>query len=164
MRHNASFRNGLFVGLIAAAAIGTYLFQLWGADNQVHLHTEHLIAALQDQDWSDVEGSLDPSYLDQWGENRAILTARLRGLLSYAKNLKVVPHETMVRTLGGQGTWSARVTIEADPNEVSALIKDRVNGLGEPFTLEWRKKSRKPWDWKLVRVSNPTLELSGADL
>ena len=28
-----------------------------------------------------------------------------------------------------------------------------------PFELEWRRQSAKPWDWKLVRVSNASLEI-----
>jgi len=31
--------------------------------------------------------------------------------------------------------------------------------LGAPFELQWRRISGKPWDWKLIRVSNPELQL-----
>ncbi len=44
------------------------------------------------------------------------------------------------------------------------MIKQRVNHLPEPFVLEWRRISARPWDWKLVRVSNPALELNESAL
>ena len=36
---------------------------------------------------------------------------------------------------------------------------ERVNPLESPFVFKWRHGSRKPWDWKLTRVSNEGLEL-----
>ena len=57
----------------------------------------------------------------------------------------------------------ARITVEADENEITALIKERVNHLDTPFVFEWRKASGKPWDWKLTRVSNDALELPEAN-
>jgi hypothetical protein len=31
-----------------------------------------------------------------------------------------------------------------------------------PFELRWRHESWKPWDWKLVEVHNPELEVPAA--
>ncbi|HEY1583637.1 MAG TPA: hypothetical protein VGF73_11125 [Chthoniobacterales bacterium] len=38
-------------------------------------------------------------------------------------------------------------------------IIEWVNSLTTPFELRWRRESWKPWDWKLVEVRNPGLEL-----
>ncbi len=43
------------------------------------------------------------------------------------------------------------------------LLDERVNKLPTPFELEWHHLSWKPWDWKLVRVSNASFEIP-ADL
>ena len=61
------------------------------------------------------------------------------------------------------GNWTARITIEADSNEIADLVKARVNKLDAPFELSWQKKSWKAWDWRLVRVSNAALDLSEAN-
>jgi hypothetical protein len=37
--------------------------------------------------------------------------------------------------------------------------RDEVNALREPFTMTWRKKSWKPWDWELIRVEQPELRI-----
>ncbi len=39
------------------------------------------------------------------------------------------------------------------------MITDRINPLNEPFRLQWRKQSWKPWEWKLVHASNEALDL-----
>jgi hypothetical protein len=39
------------------------------------------------------------------------------------------------------------------------MLDERVNRLPTPFELEWHHVSGKPWDWKLVRVSNPAFQI-----
>jgi hypothetical protein len=48
--------------------------------------------------------------------------------------------------------------VEGD-GEVLELIKQRLNALDAPFDLEWRHTSGKPWNWQLVRVSNPDFSI-----
>jgi hypothetical protein len=38
-------------------------------------------------------------------------------------------------------------------------LDQKINKLPTPFQLEWRQFSGKPWDWKLVAVSNPAFEI-----
>ncbi len=155
----SSFRNGVYAGLLLAAVLGLYLYQLWQPARQVQLHSEHLAGALEDQDWAEVEEFLAPNYEDQWGHDRPLVVSRLRAVLSYARNLRLVISQPMTIAADGSGKWTAHVRVEADENEVLAFIKGYVNKLEEPFELQWRQRSRKPWDWQLVRVSNPALEL-----
>ncbi len=155
----STFRTGFYAGLVVAIGLGSYLFLLWEANNQVHLHSAHLLTALEKNEWSDVTEFLDPSYSDQWGHDRATVLTRLRQVLPYARHLRLQAQEVVVSAANGEGKWSAKVTLEADPNEVSTFLQERVNTLGEPFALQWRRVSWKPWDWKLVRVTNPALEI-----
>ena len=103
---------------------------------------------------------LDPSYTDQWGHDRNTLLARLRQVLPYARHLRLHPEQVRIVAARDAGEWRARITLEADPNEVSTIIRERVNSLEEPFTLQWSQVSWKPWDWRLVRVTNPGLDIS----
>ncbi len=45
---------------------------------------------------------------------------------------------------------------------MSAFVNERVNTLETPFELQWQQQSGKPWDWKLVAVTNAELELPAA--
>lgn len=159
---NPTFRRGLYTGLLVALALGIYLSQLWASEHQVRLHSAHLMAALEAQDWSKTREFLDSSYEDQWGHDRTQLLGRLRQILPAVRHLQIEARQAIVHTADGVGEWRARVTVEAEPGEVITLIKERINPLPEPFELEWRQVSKKPWDWKLVRVSNPALELPNA--
>jgi len=154
-----AFSNGFYAGALAALILGIYLFQLWQPERQVHLHSTHLATALEENDWAEVASFLAADYHDQWGHDRATVLTNLRQVLHYARNLRIEAQRTITIANGREGSWSSRIAIAANDNEVAAMIKARINVLEEPFELSWRRESWKPWDWKLVRVSNPALEL-----
>ena len=158
--NKSTFRVGFIAGLLVAIGLGTYLFLLWSAPNQVELHTKHLLTALEKNDWKGVSEFLAPSYADQWGHDRETLLSRLRQVLPYAQHLRLQATEVKIIAAGSEGEWSGRLTLEADPNEVSTIIRERINSLEEPFALQWRQMSWKPWNWQLVGATNPALHLS----
>jgi hypothetical protein len=152
------FRNGFYAGLLVAFVVGLYLASLWAAERQVQLHSEHLVAAIEKRDAADVAAFIDESYRDDWGDDRELLLQRVRALLQLLRNIHVNATAPAIAVTGGEGRWTARVTITAD-GEFAPAVSERVNAVTTPFELFWRKRSWKPWDWKLVRVANPTLEI-----
>jgi hypothetical protein len=58
-----------------------------------------------------------------------------------------------------RAVWTSRVTVYSIDDNVTQLLDERVNSLPAPFELEWHRLSGKPWDWKLVRVSNSAFEI-----
>jgi hypothetical protein len=154
-----SFRNGFYAGAGLAVIVALYLFWLWQPERQVRLHNEHLLAAVEAKNWSKFAEFIDDSYQDEWGNDRPLILTRLREVLSYARHLRIDPFGVGVRRTDDEAEWSARITIDADANEVTTFIKDHVNPLEAPFVFKWRHRSSKPWDWKLIRVSNEALEL-----
>ncbi len=153
------FRDGFYAGAGLALALGIYLMWLWGAEHQVRLHSDHLFRAMESRNWSKFDSFLADDYHDQWGQDHALVAQRSREVFRYFRSLQIVPGYAIVQAGNGQASWRAKITIEGDDNELAALVKDRVNPLTTPFTLEWRCVSSKPWDWKLVRVENPSLDL-----
>lgn len=159
-----SFRNGFYAGLLAAVVIGLYLVSLWQPREQVKLHTLHLFNRIERGDWSGVARFIGGDYQDQWGDDRDRLIERMHLVLAHVRNLRIHPEEILVLTAGNTGRWQAKIKIAADRGEVAALIDERINSLAEPFELEWHHQSWKPWDWKLITVKNPALEIPESTL
>lgn len=157
-----SFRNGVYGGLLFAAIISLWLWQLWQPARQVELHSEHLLLAAQSKNWNALGEFLDPAYRDQWNQDRSLVLTRLREVFRFARNLRVTAGSPLVVASNGEGNWTARIEVDADQNEIVEMIKARVNNLDTPFELHWLHQTWKPWDWKLVRVDNPALELPEA--
>jgi len=55
--------------------------------------------------------------------------------------------------------WVGKITVYSSDDGVMEVLDERVNKLPAPFELEWHRLSGKPWDWKLVRVSNSSFEI-----
>jgi hypothetical protein len=69
----------------------------------------------------------------------------------------------LVQVETSRAVWIGRIIVYSSDDGVMQVLDERVNTLSTPFELEWHHVSRKPWDWKLVRVSNPTFQIP-ADL
>ncbi|MBA3881413.1 MAG: hypothetical protein H0X73_01610 [Chthoniobacterales bacterium] len=154
-----NFRNGFYAGLLVAIMAGVYVLHLWKPEQQVELHSVHLLHAIERRDADAIGEFIDVNYQDQWQHDRTLLLERLRAALRYTRNLHLEPHEPIVVPVSGDCEWQARITVAGEQNEVVTLIANRINPLKEPFLLQWRKQSWKPWDWKLIHASNEALEL-----
>jgi len=157
--HNQIFRRSFVAGLLVAIALGLWLAHLWSAENQVRLHSEHLLARIEKRNWSAAADMIAPDYRDDWGDDRALLVERLRLTLRFFTRLTITSDDPRVDVGSASGTWSARVRLAGTGSEVAPGIIARVNSLTTPFELHWRKESWHPWDWKLVQVRNPALEV-----
>jgi hypothetical protein len=155
-----SFRNGIYAGLIIALVVGVYLIRLWQAERQVQLHSEHLVVQIEEKNWKRVGEFIATDYQDQWGHDRSQVLERLREVLRALPKARIEANGAIVRTDSGRGHWIAKITVDGT-GEYADLIEARVNSLVAPFELEWQRGATWPWDWKLVSVRNPALEISG---
>ncbi|CAN5584866.1 hypothetical protein BH18VER1_BH18VER1_03320 [soil metagenome] len=159
MTLTSNFRNAFYAGLLLSVIAGIYLLRLWQPERQVELHSIHLLDAIGERDWSRVREFIDAEYHDHWQHDRELLLARIRLVGGHTRDLRLEPHQPLViETDDGPG-WRARITARGEQGEMIALIKQHLNSIDEPFRLEWRQRSRKPWDWKLVHASNEALVL-----
>jgi hypothetical protein len=83
----------------------------------------------------------------------------MREAFRYMRGIQIYASNTIVRIDARRAKWTGKITIDGDESDVMDALKERVNSLATPFELEWRRLSAKPWDWKLVRVSNSALEI-----
>ena len=159
----APFKNGFYADLLVAFIIGLWLTQIWSAENQVRLHSEHLIRQVEKRNWAAVEYFLASDYHDAWGDDRARFLQRLRHVARYLFSLTITASDARTRVAGVEASWKARLHLDAQ-GEAAAEITPRINSLTTPFELHWRKESWKPWDWKLVQVTNESLKIPEGDL
>ncbi len=156
----STFRNSFYIGLVLALLLGIWLARLWPAENQVRLHSEHLLRQIEKRNWG-AGDFVASDYHDAWGHDRALLLERLRLTLRFFTSLTVTANSPRVNLETPIATWRAKVRLAGAGGEIAPEIIARVNNLAEPFELRWRHESWKPWDWKLVEVKNPSLDLPG---
>jgi hypothetical protein len=154
-------RDGFYTGLGIALCIGLFLVWLWQPQRQVNRHTENLLRKLEKKNWAAVANSIGGEYTDKWGDDRSLVVARMQQVFRYLRGVTIHAADPTVSVDQRRGIWRARIVIGGgDADEATAMVKERINSLSTPFELTWRRMSGKPWDWKLVYVSNPELEIS----
>lgn len=155
-----NFRNGFYAGLVVALIAGVYLVRLWQPARQVELHSTHLLAQIEKKNWKAVDEFVASDYQDRWGNDRALLIERLRDVFRALPNARIESSGPMTQANHGSGHWTAKIFVKGT-GEFADSIEARVNTLDAPFELEWRQGATWPWDWKLISVRNPALEISG---
>jgi hypothetical protein len=154
-----TFRYGFYAGVIVAVIWGLYLFRLWQPQRQIDLHNRHLFEQIEQHDWKAVANFIAETYQDRWGNDRKTLLERLPQVFRALGKTRIESSAVAVRAEDGRGFWTAKVTVRGT-GEYAAYIQSRVNSLEAPFEFEWQRGATWPWDWKLVAVRNPALEIS----
>ena len=158
----STFRNSFYAGLLVAFIIGLWLVRLWGAENQVRLHSEHFLQRMEKRNAAAAGGFLAPDYHDAWGDDRARLLLRLQIVVRLFSSLTITASEAQTQLNPLAASWRARIHLDGR-GEAAAEITSRVNSLTTPFVLKWQHESWKPWDWKLISVTNDSLEIPASD-
>lgn len=158
-----TFRGGFYGGLVLAVCIGLYLVWLWRPEHQVRLHTENFFHAIDHRNWDTVADFIGNDYQDQWGDDRAQVLERMRAGFRWVRGSRVIASNPNVQMEGGRGVWIGKITVYSSDDSVIEILDERVNKLPTPFKLEWVQLSGKPWDWRLLHVSNSAFEIP-ADL
>ena len=156
-----TFRNGFYAGLLIAAIWALYLARLWQAPRQVELHSVHLLVQIEKKDWKAAGAFISNDYHDRWGNDRALLLERLREVFRALPGARIEFSGATARAENGRGFWSAQIKVKGS-GEFADFIESRVNSLESPFEFEWQRGATWPWEWKLVAVKNPALEIPEA--
>jgi hypothetical protein len=154
-----SFRGGFLIGLALAFCIGLYLVWLWQPARQVKRHAENFLHAVERKDWAAAASFIGSDYQDQWGDDRARVLERMREGFRYVRGPRIVASNPGVQVEKRRAVWTGKIMVYSTDEEAMELLDARVNSLPAPFELEWHRLSGKPWDWKLVRASNPSFEI-----
>ena len=155
-----TLRGAFIGGLAVAVVIGMYLLWLWRAEHQVRLHTENLFHAIDHRNWEAVADLVGNDYQDQWGDDKARLLERMREGFRWVRGSRIIASNPAVQVELRRAIWAGKITVYSSSDDgVMEVLDERINKLHTPFELEWRRLSRQPWDWKLVRVSNAAFEI-----
>ncbi|PYL08418.1 MAG: hypothetical protein DME33_07415 [Verrucomicrobia bacterium] len=152
-------RGGFIGGLALALCIGVYLLWLWRPEHQARLHTENFFHAIEHRNWDAVADFIGDDYHDQWGDDRARVLERMREGFRWVPGSRIMASNPAVQVETRRAIWVGKITVYSSDDGVMDVLNERLNKLPTPFELEWHHFSGKPWDWKLVGVSNPAFQI-----
>jgi hypothetical protein len=150
------FLNAAIV--LVAVVIGA--LWLWQPARQVRRHNEKLLDAVESKDWKELSELMADDYSDRWGHDKATVIERSRMVFAQFLVMELAATEPEVEEANGQGTVRARLALTGRGGPLAELAIQKASALQQPFVFEWRQASWKPWDWVLVKVDQPELEIT----
>jgi hypothetical protein len=138
---DSTFRISFCAGGLFAVMIGLWLAQLWQAEKQVRLHSEHFVRQLEKRNWSAASEFIANNYHDDWNHDRRAVLNRLQIVLRFFSSLTINQANPQVSENSPAGWWSAKVKLQGSGTDFAPEIISRVNNLTEPFVLQWRRES-----------------------
>ena len=140
-------------------AIVIWLVWRWQPERQVRLHQRALLSALEHKNWGKLDDLMDAQYADRWFPDKATASSAAQAVFSSFLSISMTSEDDMVSLNGDNGEVAAHIRVVGGGGPIADEVKLRVNPLHEPFTFKWVHRSGKPWDWKLIRVDQPELQI-----
>jgi hypothetical protein len=119
---------------------------------------DRLLEAAGRRHWDKARKLMAEDYRDQWGQDREQAIALAAEGLQNFLTLEVTPEDSFVEREGREAVISARLRLSGRGNALGEALMERANSLESHFRFAWSRKSWKPWDWKLVSVSQNEID------
>ena len=145
-------------------ALALWLAWRWQPARAVEHRFERLLTAAADRKFDRLERLFDPAYADRWGMDRTTVLREGREVLRQFFALALVPDPDppFVQQGPGPDQWTvrARIRVEGTGTPIAEFAKAEANRITADWSFTFRKADWKPWNWTLVRLDNPSLDLS----
>ena len=154
------FRNlGRWLG-IAALAFTIWLVWWCQAERQVRRAQKRLLNAVESRDYTALANLLAHDYRDGWENDKTFVLTQSPRVLDAFIMLDVEGEIRSTEDAGGGDWWvRQKIVIKGLGGGLGMYARDKVNALNEPFSMKWRKRGWKPWDWELTRIEQPELRI-----
>ncbi len=159
-----SNRNLALIGVSAVVLLGLFLVWYWQPERQVRLHQKALLSAVEDRDWEDVGELMAADYSDRWRHDKEFVLREAREVFRQFIAVQLTGEETDLIMEEGTGEVKTRLKLIGRGGPVAEFAMSRVNVMQQPWSFRWVKQSAWPWDWQLVSVDQPELDLQMPDL
>ena len=147
----------LLVGILLFAAL--WLRSWLQPERQIPRAQARLLSAIAKRDFDAMAGMLAADYRDRWQHDRATVIARSREVFGQFVTLTIDREPAGLRADSGSWFLAEKLRITGLGGPLAMAARETVNGLREPFVMEWRRRSWKPWDWELKSAAQPGIEL-----
>lgn len=144
-----------------AALVVWLLSQGVTAESQVRHRAEGFRRALTDGRSAKAWNMVSAEYRDQWSMDRDQIGSALRDVSRQFLTLRLEWTEARFDRLP-DGTMALTTTPRLDGKPltpIGEMMLSTARRLDQPFTFHWKKEGWWPWTWRLVNITNPSLDI-----
>jgi len=148
------------VALLAGTTFAVVEFQ---SERQLNKAFGRLVSSVEARDWKRVASMTAVDYADPWGMNRSQALEIGSEILRHFFVVDIATGDLSISVGDGdQGEVRAVLRVGGNGTAIAQSVMAEANQLQQPFIFQWRKASWKPWDWKLVSVSQSEVVFDGS--
>ena len=146
--------------LVGILFLGALWLRSWLLpERQIPRAQARLLSAIERRDFDAMAGMLANDYRDRWQQGRATVVARSREVFGQFATLTIEREQSALRAESGSWFLSEKLRLKGLGGPLAMAARETLNGLHQPFVMEWRRRGWKPWDWELKSVAQPEVEL-----
>ena len=146
--------------LVGILFLGALWLRSWLLpERQIPRAQARLLSAIEGRDFDAMAGMLAHDYRDRWQQGRATVVARSREVFGQFATLTIEREQSALRAESGSWFLSEKLRLKGLGGPLAMAARETLNGLHQPFVMEWRRRDWKPWDWELKSVAQPEVEL-----
>ena len=142
------------------ALIPFFLLAAWhylSPARQLKAAQQRLVEAISSKDAAACAKLIHPDYTDQWSFSAADWPGLLKDLRVLSPILEINLLNPVIDAPHGVVDTSLQVKSTGGP--ASGIIEARAVELKETTRFIWKRGGWQPWNWKLVSIQNPALEI-----
>jgi hypothetical protein len=149
------------LSLQLAAVVAWLLSQGVTAEGQVRHRADQFRRALAEGRSAKAWHMVSPDYRDAWGMDRDQIGSALRDVSRQFLTLRIEWVDPRFEPTGdGAIALTTLPRLEGKSiTPIGEMMLSTARRLDEPFTFVWRKEGWWPWTWRIVKISNPALEI-----
>ena len=143
------------------ALLALVIWLIWWTrpERQVRRAQGRLLSALESRDYSAFGRLLAEDYRDAWEHDKAIVLRRCPEVFDQFLTLTIEGDILAARPEGVDWVVEQKIVMSGWGGGLGMYAQREVNQLKKPFTMHWRKRGWKPWDWELKRVEQPEIRI-----
>jgi hypothetical protein len=143
----------------ALGVLAVWLYWWVQPERQVRRAQARLFSALESRDFDSMAALIAQDYGDRWEHDKAFVVRECRTVFSQFLTLAIERTGGQVEMRSRDWVVREKVMLKGIGGPLAMYARDEVNALDGPFTMTWRKRGWKPWEWELTSVDHPHLAL-----
>jgi len=140
--------------LLAWAAYWTVTTFAVSEETQMLRVQANFIEALENRKWSKIETMVCADYMDEWGQDKAMVQETMKQLLGGFFFLSIEARVVSSPVVTGTGYVMTTLKLEGNGAGISGMVMTEANRVKEPWLFHWHKRGLWPWSWELVQMHN----------
>jgi len=157
MQVNRTLALGVFGAAVAALVLWSVIE--FSPGRQLERVFSRLVSAAENRDWKRVKSFMAEDYHDQWGLDRERAVSMAAEAFRQFVVLEIAVESQAISRDGKDAAIEAKLHLQGRATAIGEMVVQRVNSLENDFQFAWQQKSWKPWDWKLVSVSQNEIDI-----